>query len=390
MSAIYGTISIIAFILIGVCLLIDKKKNLYLLLLFISIFLANLGYFLISVAPSLSFALNANRLSYLGQVFLPYFLLMMLLHICEIKHPKWLNPLLLAIGAAVLFIAASPGILPIYYETAAIDKSAGFTKIVREYGVLHKTYLVYLVSYAAAQLIVVVYAIRKRKIVSYLHAVFLLSATLCNMVIWFAEKFITRNFEMLSVSYIITELFILLAYGIVQQYEVMKLEKEHIAMRDSMTGLFNSGAVQRRIDNILASGSGPGSVMIVIDVDNLKKINDRFGHQTGTAAICSVSDCLKKTFQETDILGRYGGDEFIAFLENFDGDRQRLEEKLQSLLEEIASAKITEGDDLTVTCTIGAAFATAKTGDFETLFTRADEALYDAKQSGKNTYLFYE
>lgn len=294
MSAVYGTISIIAFILIAICLLIDKNKNQYLLLLFISIFLANLGYFLISIAPSLNFALNANRLSYLGQVFLPYFLLMMLLIICKIDRPKWLNPVLITIGIVVLLIAASPGILPIYYKTVGIDKSGGFTKIIREYGILHKTYLVYLISYVIAQISVVVYAIYKKRIVSCLHAVFLLSASLCNTVIWTTEKFISRNFELLSVSYIITELFILLVYGIVQQYETLKLEKEHLAMFDGMTGLLNSDAVQHKIGDILVSGKGSGSAMLVIDVDNLKTINDNFGHQAGTTAICSVSNSLKK------------------------------------------------------------------------------------------------
>ncbi len=209
MSAVYGIITIIAFILIGICLLVDKNKNRYLLLLFISVFLANLGYFLISIAPSLTFALNANRLSYLGQVFLPYFLLMMLLTICKIERPKWLNPVLITISIVVLLIAASPGILPIYYKTVEIDQSEGFTKIIREYGILHKTYLVYLIFYVIAQLSVVIYAVYKKRIVSHLHAVFLFSATLCNTAIWFAEKFFSRNFELLSVSYIITELFIL-------------------------------------------------------------------------------------------------------------------------------------------------------------------------------------
>ena len=390
MSAVYGTITIIAFILIGICLLVDKNKERYLLLLFISIFLANLGYFLISIAPSLNFALNANRLSYLGQVFLPYFLLMMLLTICKINRPKWLNPILITISIVVLFIAASPGIFPIYYKTVEIDKSEGFTKIVREYGILHKTYLVYLISYMIAQLSVVIYAICKKRIISYLHAVFLLSATLCNTVIWLVEKFISRNFELLSVSYIITELFILLVYGIVQQYETLKLEKEHLAMFDSMTGLLNSGTVQNKINDILASDKGLGSAMLVIDVDNLKTINDSFGHQAGTTAICSVSNSLKKMFQATDILGRYGGDEFVVFLKGFDGGREQLEKKLHSVLREISSQKIIEQNDLKVSCTIGAAFATAETKGFETLFMRADKALYQAKQSGKNTYLFYE
>lgn len=390
MPAVYGTITIIAFILIGICLLVDKNKERYLLLLFISIFLANLGYFLISIAPSLNFALNANRLSYLGQVFLPYFLLMMLLTICKIDRPKWLNPILITISIVVLFIAASPGIFPIYYKTVEIDKSEGFTKIVREYGILHKTYLVYLISYMIAQLSVVIYAICKKRIIPYLHAVFLLSVTLCNTVIWLVEKFISRNFELLSVSYIITELFILLVYGIVQQYEALKLEKEHLAMFDSMTGLLNSGTVQNKINDILASDKGLGSAMLVIDVDNLKTINDSFGHQAGTTAICSVSNSLKKMFQATDILGRYGGDEFVVFLKGFDGGREQLEKKLHSVLREISSQKIIEQNDLKVSCTIGAAFATAETKGFETLFMRADKALYQAKQSGKNTYLFYE
>jgi len=400
-SAVYGTITIIAFILIGICLLVDKNKERYLLLLFISIFLANLGYFLISIAPSLNFALNANRLSYLGQVFLPYFLLMMLLTICKINRPKWLNPILITISIVVLFIAASPGIFPIYYKTVEIDKSEGFTKIVREYGILHKTYLVYLISYMIAQLSVVIYAICKKRIISYLHAVFLLSATLCNTVIWLVEKFISRNFELLSVSYIITELFILLVYGIVQQYEALKLEKEHLAMFDSMTGLLNSGTVQNKINDILASDKGLGSAMLVIDVDNLKTINDSFGHQAGTTAICSVSNSLKKMFQATDILGRYGGDEFIMIL-NTDA-REILEQIAKGIYEKINSTQgfqrqienylghaITTTEKSRITCSIGIASAgdVRKEEDINELIRSADEILYKVKTGEKGHYAF--
>ena len=149
----------IAFFLLGLYLFIDKNKNRYLLLLFLSIFLANLGYFLISIAPNLEFALHANRLSYLGQVFLPHLLLIMLLTTCKIDCPKWLNPVLITISITVFLIAASPGILPVYYKTVEIDQAEGFTKIIREYGILHKTYLVYLIFYVIAQLSVVLYAI---------------------------------------------------------------------------------------------------------------------------------------------------------------------------------------------------------------------------------------
>ena len=75
MSVAYGILCVISLVLIGVCLAVDRKKDICLLLLFVSVFVCNLGQFLISVAPSLSFALNGNRVAYLGQVFLPLLML---------------------------------------------------------------------------------------------------------------------------------------------------------------------------------------------------------------------------------------------------------------------------------------------------------------------------
>ena len=75
MSVLYGVISIVALALVGVCIAVDKKRDIYLLCMFISVFVCNLGYFLISVSKTVEFALNANRIAYLGQVFLPFFLL---------------------------------------------------------------------------------------------------------------------------------------------------------------------------------------------------------------------------------------------------------------------------------------------------------------------------
>ena len=90
MSIAYGILCGISLALIGVCLAVDRKKEICLLLLFISVFVCNLGQFLISVAPSLSFALNANRIAYSGQVFLPLLLLKMILNLCNINYKKWL------------------------------------------------------------------------------------------------------------------------------------------------------------------------------------------------------------------------------------------------------------------------------------------------------------
>jgi len=80
----YGVICFVSLMLIGVCLAVDKRRNTWLLMLFVSVFVCDLGYFLGSVAKTLPFALTANGISYLGSVFLPFFMLMMILNLCKV------------------------------------------------------------------------------------------------------------------------------------------------------------------------------------------------------------------------------------------------------------------------------------------------------------------
>ena len=220
MSIAYGILCVISFFLIGVCLAVDRKKDIYLLLLFISVFVCNLGHFLISVAPSISFALNANRVAYLGQVFLPLLLLKMILNLCNLNFKKWLLPVLSLISTAVLFVTLTPGFLPCYYKSVSIEFADGVARLVRDYGPLHSLYYIYLFSYFALMLVVIINSAVKKKIVSTLHTAFLLCAVLCSIVIWLAEQLLPRGFEFLTVSYVISELFILLLYGILQEYGI--------------------------------------------------------------------------------------------------------------------------------------------------------------------------
>lgn len=220
MSIAYGILCVISLVLIGVCLAVDRKKDICLLLLFISVFVCNLGQFLISVAPSLSFALNGNRIAYLGQVFLPLLMLKMILNLCSLNYKKWLLPTLSLISIAVLFVTLTPGFFPCYYKNVSIEVADGVTRLIRNYGPLHLLYYIYLLSYFALMLIVIIHSAVKKKITSTLHTTFLLCAVLCSIIIWFAEQFFTRGFEFLTVSYLISELFILLLYGILQEYGI--------------------------------------------------------------------------------------------------------------------------------------------------------------------------
>ncbi len=220
MSIAYGILCVISLALIGVCLAVDRKKDICLLLLFISVFVCNLGQFLISVAPSLSFALNGNRIAYLGQVFLPLLMLKMILNLCSLNYKKWLLPTLSFISIAVLFVTLTPGFFPCYYKNVSIAVADGVTRLIRDYGPLHLLYYIYLLSYFALMLVVIIHSAVKKKITSTLHTTFLLCAVLCSIIIWFAEQFFPRGFEFLTVSYVISELFILLLYGILQEYGI--------------------------------------------------------------------------------------------------------------------------------------------------------------------------
>ena len=220
MSVAYGILCVISLVLIGVCLAVDRKKDICLLFLFVSVFFSNLGQYLISVAPNLTFALNANRIAYLGQVFLPLLLIKMILDLCNIKYKKCFFKVITVISVAVLFITLTPGIFNLYYKNVSIEIVDGVTKLNRDYGPLHLLYYIYLLLYFAFMLIAIIQSSLKKKITSTLHTVFLLCAVLCNIIIWIVEQILPRGFEFLTVSYVISELFILLLYGILQEYGI--------------------------------------------------------------------------------------------------------------------------------------------------------------------------
>jgi len=215
----YGVICFVSLLLIGVCREVDKKRNIWLLMLFVSVFMCNMGYFLVAAASSLTFALIANGISYLGSVFLPFFMLVMILNLCKIEYPKWLTKALMALGAVMFILTASPGISQLYYKSVSLDTTGSASRLVREYGPLHCVFSIYLALYFAAMIGVVFYAMAKKKITNPMQAIFMVFSVFGNIVIWLVERFIPRNFEFLSVSYIFTEVLILLMYGIMQELD---------------------------------------------------------------------------------------------------------------------------------------------------------------------------
>ena len=226
MPLAYGIIAFVSLCMVGVCVIADKKRDIWLLLVFVSVSLCNLGYFMISVSPNLSSALNSNRIAYLGSVFLPFFMLMMVLRFCGMKRSKPLMVTLVVLGIVMLGITTSPGILPIYYSTVDIEITDGATKLVREYGPLHLAYYVYLIGYMLSMIGITFYAISKKKIKSRQHTVLLLCTVFSSILIWLLEQFLPRGFEWLSVSYIVDEILMLAIYRSMQKAGLMQREEK--------------------------------------------------------------------------------------------------------------------------------------------------------------------
>ncbi|MBQ2954914.1 MAG: hypothetical protein IJE08_00480 [Clostridia bacterium] len=218
-SAVYASTAALSLAAAAGYWFLIRKKNPWFVLLFSSVFVVNTGYLALSLSKTLDAALWANRLSYLGSVFLPLSMLMLILNTCRLKYGKYLPGALISVSTAVFLIAASPGILDIYYKEVSLSVINGSTVLEKVYGPLHCLYLFYLLSYLMATLAVIFHACANRNVDSAIHAVFMSAAVFVNIGVWLIEQLVRIDFELLSISYIISELFLLLLCLMIQRSE---------------------------------------------------------------------------------------------------------------------------------------------------------------------------
>jgi len=209
LTLVYAAMAVLALVMIAVYFTSVRKKNAWYILLFCSIAVVNTGYFLLSVSNSLTFALVSNAISYLGSVFLPLSMLMILLDVTDIKYNKLQWCILLALSGVMFLITATPGILDIYYKEVSFEVVNGVSTLVKVYGPLHPLYLVYLLGYFGTMIVLVVRGFVNRTLYNISNSVILTIAVFVNIGVWFIEQLVDIPFEMLSVSYIISELFLL-------------------------------------------------------------------------------------------------------------------------------------------------------------------------------------
>jgi diguanylate cyclase (GGDEF)-like protein/PAS domain S-box-containing protein len=158
---------------------------------------------------------------------------------------------------------------------------------------------------------------------------------------------------------------------------------EQLALLDSLTSLPNrrylETQIYSRLEELRRAGWAFG--VLFMDIDDFKKVNDNFGHEVGDRVLKMVAGTLNANSRAFDIVGRWGGEEFIAVIHN--ADKNNLEEIAERFRVLVARSTLTDLNSLSVTISTGGTLTSSEDTP-ESIIRRADENLYRAKESGKN------
>lgn len=167
----------------------------------------------------------------------------------------------------------------------------------------------------------------------------------------------------------------------IQPYKNLTLTAEV----EPVTELYNKESTQMLVSSLLQNYSE--GIMFMIDLDNFKTVNDNLGHSVGDRALKDVAAKLTQSFEDADVIGRIGGDEFIVY---FKTANINISERAQDICEKITQTYSKDNVNITISASIGIAIANEKMMDFQEICHYADVALYQSKKLGKNTFTVYK
>ena len=168
-----------------------------------------------------------------------------------------------------------------------------------------------------------------------------------------------------------------------------ELHLEQQAVFDALTQVYNRSAGIRKISTALETMQPEDiSAFLILDLDNFKQVNDCLGHMMGDQVLIEVARIMKTHFRNYDVICRLGGDEFIIFIQKI--PLEALDKIVRSFLRKLVLTYSSEGKEVTVSASVGAALAPVHGTDFTQLYEKADSALYQVKKSSKNNYMIYK
>lgn len=182
------------------------------------------------------------------------------------------------------------------------------------------------------------------------------------------------------------------AIGILKDITEDKNKEEQLKEKaeiDLLTGLYNRNTSEALIRQELCEKKYATGALLILDLDNFKKINDTYGHLYGDAVLSETAHKILKNFRREDIIGRLGGDEFIVFMKNII-NRETVLQKAEQMCDLLKTVYSSGQHKVEVSVSIGIAFFPKDGDHFNLLYDRADIALYQVKEMGRNGYRIYE
>jgi len=168
----------------------------------------------------------------------------------------------------------------------------------------------------------------------------------------------------------------------------------YLARFDTLTKMPNRMQFQHQLHQAITRNTrqGRGLLLLYIDIDNFKEINDTFGHDTGDRVLETISERLTRALPRESVAGRLAGDEFAVFAEGIEGEQaghDQGHDLARLVLSEIAKPLHLPGQEIDVTASIGVALVPEHADNVIDLIRNADAAMYHAKRQGRNCHVFY-
>lgn len=171
--------------------------------------------------------------------------------------------------------------------------------------------------------------------------------------------------------------------AMLKQRDILEFQLKNIANTDSLSGVSNRLGLEAYLKNALAKPDQFQKLsLVVVDIDNFKSVNDQYGHILGDLVIVEIAQCLKVNISQSDLIVRFGGDEFLILIAN--SERNWIMQIAESILADVSRLQIdlpASSEKLKVSVSIGVATGAE---NWEDLFNQADESLFKAKAQGRN------
>lgn len=215
-------------------------------------------------------------------------------------------------------------------------------------------------------------------------------ALLCVLIgsVFYTGSVLLAGLNDLEVRRLIVRLIIGWLMGVTAAYLIYREKKYHQqALTDSLTSIYNRSYLEQSLKYEIEKAKELRTVLsiIMVDIDNFKAINDRFGHKTGDLVLEQVADVIQGNIRDVDFVARYGGEEFIVALPGTGPERSlEVAERIRNAIEQSEFVGADRALLITLTVSCGLAAYPMTANSLDELMQKADEFMYEAKRSGRN------